>query len=40
MRDRRFAFANLRVRLVGLLLVLLPIALAACKNNNGSGPGY
>ena len=40
MRDRSFVLTNLRVRLVGLLLVLLPIVLAACNNNNGSGPGY
>ena len=40
MRDFPFALANLRVRVVGLLLVLLPIVLAACNNNKGSGPGY
>jgi predicted small secreted protein len=39
-RDRSFVLPNLRARLVGLLLVLLPIVLAACNNNNGSGPGY
>jgi predicted small secreted protein len=40
MRDRSFGLTNLRVRLAGLLLVLLPIVLAACNKNNGSGPGY